>query len=1395
MKKIIKIILLWIVMLLSINISFVQAERYHSIESVDIYNKTKHWWYSWWAAITKSVVDHYLDGIWYDPNKIDINELKDKVARIYAWIQAWTDINWDGIPDSYNDVYNSKMNHRRSIVRYENGILIVWCGNLDLISYTLAPPTSCSTLSYEDSINPIVIWKNKTIKTVSCSALNAKKIQIDCWNGKKQTFSWNEKWTKTVTKYCRYTKAGKYTQKCIVNDSITNNSCIKKLDVILPTCDKLWYSDSINPIVIWNDRITKTISCKATNANQIKIDCWNWVTETFFWITDEKKIVYKDCTYSKVWTYNPKCIVNETISSNNCNKEIKVKEKEWDCESLVVNKDNWSYTCRWDSNTTSYKLFLNNTEVSTDRSWTFNLSSGWDFKLECIVNWEERPADDTCTVNFTDLEPKFDLALRKTTITEAPYNIWDIIEYKIEVINQGWIDANNVEITDYIPNNMELIVENGWSAMDSNRKTINKIVSVPANAWSNSIKFKTIKLKILSSAKNWISLTNYAEISDDSYDKEDCDSIDDNQNGNSDWEDVNENLIDDDIWNACNIWWDEDDHDIEEIMVGWKFDLALVKRVETWLYNLWDIVPYVITVYNQWDIPAKNIEVTDYIPVELELVPWNGWSTPVWRQTRHDVFDLPIWWVRSLTINLKIISWNNGDIIKNFSEITEDNATDCDSEADNINGNWDWETINLDDNNFWSKCSWKWNWDEDDHDIEVLIIWKETWKVCKSLVTGSLSFPINSSKQGLCEEDWETVTDFVEWTSHKTTTYAWKCKDWSWKVFTGWNCNASYTTGGGTSSHGWSNAECYNIEKSSNQYTCTWNSNIRSIWIDCDWDWIFEQAVFSDNRSAFIKDWTAYSYIFTCNPWTNIEWEEKILKPKCWVSKNRILPNQKSGWLSSLQCKYKPSNYCWDWIIQNPNSNWKKEECDLGSKNWPNSSCSSSCTLNPRHVSYRNNCWNSWSYYIEHKDDICKNKTLPSGWELAITTVSNFAIGHNQKVFNYDDVTNVYSLNSKNIVDSKALLIKNIWDTPMYFEDNLCLFDRWNKWEIKYNDVDFNWSNRDIISGKNSYCENGSIWYLYSWQTKYLNSSKLISNVDEMKWNTSGFWTGKIKTSHLVLTIQNGWSTYDWSTILAGQMYITVAKSSIANQWWWTAYLADNAELSNVNDIAKTINDHNKNINAEINTKQNNFVATVLGWWDNLSDINTINNISLIKEAMNESDTIEKDAISMFNTSDNIRNSWNLNSFIPYKWMDNVVFIKDTNITIWNIALNKNKTYIIENWDLIIEWNIESIKNVAFIVKNGDIIIKENVTNIDGTYINISWKVKSDSTSNKLIINGSLYGDLSELTSNRTHISMDKKWNISVWTVVSYSSNILNKPAPLVWQFIGEYMNSQKIAQ
>lgn len=163
-----------------------------------------------------------------------------------------------------------------------------------------------------------------------------------------------------------------------------------------------------------------------------------------------------------------------------------------------------------------------------------------------------------------------------------------------------------------------------------------------------------------------------------------------------------------------------------------------------------------------------------------------------------------------------------------------------------------------------------------------------------------------------------------------------------------------------------------------------------------------------------------------------------------------------------------------------------------------------------------------------------------------------------------------------------------------------------------------------------------------------------------------------------------------------------------------------------------------------------------------------------------------------------------------YNGLDNV-WIVNTNGTVTFSStdytnfttLTEPRTYIIEGGDLKITQAIISNTNLAFVVKGGNIIIDKTVKELKGTFIaipvaGVGGKIKSNGdTEEQLVVTGSLYGDIAELVDARHYIAKSNNTSgmLGVGTIVSFGSSIFHKPAPLVGQFIAEYLDTTKVAK
>ena len=313
------------------------------------------------------------------------------------------------------------------------------------------------------------------------------------------------------------------------------------------------------------------------------------------------------------------------------------------------------------------------------------------------------PGDGVAATDEDDSDPasinvgKFDLALTKvlTTGSKTVVSPGDTVSFTITAINQGTVDGNNIQISDYIPSGLSLITDGLWSQVGTTATLISKIPSLAVGA---SIT-KTIRFKVNSGATG--KLVNRAEISEASntYNLPDIDSKPDAINGNDAG-----GLVDSPADNAINgngtgaigdgnATTDEDDEDPASITVQ-TFDLALVKQLkvgQNTSVTTGDVVSFTITVFNQGTVNATNIQLTDYIPTGLTLVPNNGWVAVGNKAT----LITPISSLFAGATTTRDISFtvNNGAVgqLVNRAEISSatnvDNLPDIDSKPDNILGN------------------------------------------------------------------------------------------------------------------------------------------------------------------------------------------------------------------------------------------------------------------------------------------------------------------------------------------------------------------------------------------------------------------------------------------------------------------------------------------------------------------------------------------------------------------------------------------------------------------------------------------------------------------------------------------------------------------------------------
>jgi len=141
------------------------------------------------------------------------------------------------------------------------------------------------------------------------------------------------------------------------------------------------------------------------------------------------------------------------------------------------------------------------------------------------------------------------------------------------------------------------------------------------------------------------------------------------------------------------------------------YDLALIKTlVGSGPFVAGDDVTFRITVFNQGNVPASSIQITDYIPTGLTL------NDTTWNQVANTaMYTLPGTLAAGADTYIDItftIDAGFSGTIDNLAEISSDDGNDKDSTTDTNPTN---DTLVDDEIN-------NGGGDEDDHDIETITV-------------------------------------------------------------------------------------------------------------------------------------------------------------------------------------------------------------------------------------------------------------------------------------------------------------------------------------------------------------------------------------------------------------------------------------------------------------------------------------------------------------------------------------------------------------------------------------------------------------------------------------------------------------------------------------------------
>ncbi len=325
----------------------------------------------------------------------------------------------------------------------------------------------------------------------------------------------------------------------------------------------------------------------------------------------------------------------------------------------------------------------------------------------------------------------FDLANVKRVKAGQNPRYKDEIVYEIIIFNQGNITAQNVDIIDYLPQGLSYSTNNDATWIyDGVSHTVTKTITESILPGDSIVKELIL---VLEEGPDWI---NYSEITgaedDNGIDMSDAD-IDSNFDDDNDNDNGGQSNTDTDNQTDDNGTIDEDDHDPAEINV---FDLALRKTVaEGGPFLVGDTAIFNLTVFNQGNVDAFNIELIDYVNSGFVFSPGanTGWAaqggnavyTISGPLVAKDSIVIPINLIVQLDANPTPEDWLNYAEISAADDDTDNTnmpPVDFDSNADAIADN-DNTVLpgDLADDELNGHIQDA-GADEDDHDVAVIVV-------------------------------------------------------------------------------------------------------------------------------------------------------------------------------------------------------------------------------------------------------------------------------------------------------------------------------------------------------------------------------------------------------------------------------------------------------------------------------------------------------------------------------------------------------------------------------------------------------------------------------------------------------------------------------------------------
>ncbi len=248
----------------------------------------------------------------------------------------------------------------------------------------------------------------------------------------------------------------------------------------------------------------------------------------------------------------------------------------------------------------------------------------------CII--DEFGQQSTCNVrinvqdnNNINACPVFDLALIKELTPGSPacFNPGEDVTFRLAVLNQGTVDAFNVQIAEYLPQGF-ILNDPDWALFPgTNTAILNTPIDSISAGWNKSVEI-TVTIDPNTMVE---SITNFAEIigSTNPMNLPDEDSVADTSQTNDNFRNDSDNVVSEDGTNGG----DEDDHDFETVVIKQNYDLALTKilsadQPDTFVPG--EEVCFDVSVINQGTLDATNVTIDDNIPAGLTFNSGSPWT-------------------------------------------------------------------------------------------------------------------------------------------------------------------------------------------------------------------------------------------------------------------------------------------------------------------------------------------------------------------------------------------------------------------------------------------------------------------------------------------------------------------------------------------------------------------------------------------------------------------------------------------------------------------------------------------------------------------------------------------------------------------------------------------------